>query len=131
MSVLRMSDTVRRAFGAANADGLAAGVGLPAAAQCWGCTEHIDLTTARPGAVVLSVLLAAPTVSIALFTHRGCGESRVFTGTEFEQVWEQALAVHADKVARPAVPGTSAAQVVGSPPPPDDQALIIDGRRVL
>lgn len=110
-SPLSISGPVRRALGERTAAALAAGVGLPADAQCWGCGDAVNLLAARPGSVTLSAVTVGP-VSVSAFAHRPCGPSRLFTPEEFEAV--------ASRAASPVSSGSDS-----------DSALIVDGERLL
>lgn len=113
-SPLSISGPVRRVLGERTAAALSAGVGLPADAQCWECGDAINLLAARPGAVTLSVVVMGPATapaSITTFAHRSCGPSRVFTPEEYETLASRAPS-----------PVSSS---------PADEALIVDGKRLL
>jgi hypothetical protein len=126
MTVLRVSAAVREAMGPANADALAAGVGLPAQVQCCDCGEMADTASAAPLSLCLSTVVIGVgrgAVTISVFSHESCGPSRVFTAEEFEAIAERLQAVTSRPVRDLRM--QDGEQVA------DETGLIVGGERVL
>lgn len=106
-----MTGPVRRVLGERDAQALSAGVGLPTEVQCWGCGDGINVLTARPGSIALSVVAVTPMVNIPAWGHPDHAPSQVFTPEQFERV--------ATRKPSPVAPSDI------------DTAMIIDGQRYL
>lgn len=113
MGYLKISGPVRRELGERDAGALAAGVGLPADAQCWRCGDAINILAAKRGTVCLCVVVVRYSnggqVNITVWAHAGCGPSEVIPYEVFEAT--------ASRKASPVVP--------------DGERLIVDGRQIL
>lgn len=84
MTVLVVSAAVVEAVGEGTVEGLVSGDMAPTAVQCWVCGGGVRVAGGRPDSVSLSVLEVGPMRMITLFSHVGCGSSRLVSYDEVE-----------------------------------------------
>ena len=81
---MQISAEVRRALGSEKLyQQIVSGHGLPKKAECLICGKAIDL---RLEEYSLSVIVPDPNISIPLFSHESCGDSKIYSIEEVDRI---------------------------------------------